>query len=81
MNAVVETHELVGRGARDGGRLFREWFDGLPPDDEPPARRLLGAIQSLPFDSQEDRRELYKHGMLLQDQIHLINYLLYSLQI
>jgi benzoyl-CoA reductase subunit B len=22
-------HEIVGRGAKDGGRLFREWFDAL----------------------------------------------------
>jgi benzoyl-CoA reductase subunit B len=29
MNAKVEEHEIVGRGNRDGARLFREWYTDL----------------------------------------------------
>lgn len=29
MRSAVETQELVGRGLREGGRLFREWYAGL----------------------------------------------------
>ncbi len=29
MTEQADGHEIVGRGAKEGGRLFREWFDAL----------------------------------------------------
>ena len=29
MSTETNGHEIVGRGAKDGGRLFREWFEAL----------------------------------------------------
>ncbi len=43
---------------------IKEWFDGLQPDAKTRARKLFGKINRLTIDSPEEKRRLFKYGIL-----------------
>ena len=64
--ALVEIPELA------------EWVDSLPDTQHANARRLLGVIRGVELENDEDRKQLFRSGMLaferlrLQEQAHLL---------
>jgi hypothetical protein len=43
---------------------INQWFSELGKDDKSRAKSLFGKINQLPVDSDDQRRELFKHGVL-----------------
>lgn len=43
---------------------IKEWFQTLPPDSKKQAESIFGKINQLTLDSEEDRKRLFKHGVL-----------------
>ena len=43
---------------------IKEWFGGLQPDAKTRARKLFGKINRLTVDSPEEKRRLFKYGIL-----------------
>jgi len=43
---------------------IKEWFQTLPPDSKKRAESIFGKINQLTLESDEDRRRLFKHGVL-----------------
>ena len=64
--ALVEIPELA------------EWVDSLPDTQHANARRLLGVIRGVELENDEDRKQLFRSGMLaferlrLREQAHLL---------
>lgn len=45
-------------------RAIKEWFNELPPDHKKSAKILFGKINQLTVESEDQRRLLFKHGVL-----------------
>jgi hypothetical protein len=43
---------------------IKEWFSGLGPDAKKHAKALFGKINQIPFESGEDKKRLFKYGVL-----------------
>jgi len=58
--------------------VINEWFTSLGPDRKKYARALFQQIETLAIDEPDDKRELYKHGILafeklvLKDELSMI---------
>lgn len=43
---------------------LKSWYDRLTPDHKKYAQKLLGTIESLDIEDPEDKKEIYKHGIV-----------------
>jgi hypothetical protein len=55
--------------------VVEEWYSSLGPDDQRYAKDLFGKIGRMTLDSEADRRELYKHGILAFEKLRMANLL------
>ena len=61
-------------GATDEARKYAsidKWYTRLKPDQKKRAKQLFGKIATITVDSEEQRREMYKHGILAFERLVL----------
>lgn len=51
--------------------VVKQWFDRLKGDKRDYAKKLFGTINSIKVDKEDDRKELYKHGILAFEKLIL----------
>lgn len=51
--------------------VLEQWLEGLPDGQRPAARQMLGLIGGVEVEKQEDRRNLYKAGVLAFERMRL----------
>ncbi len=61
-------------GATEEARRYEsidKWYKRLKPDQQKRAKQLFGKIATITVDSEEQRREMYKHGILAFERLSL----------
>ena len=82
MKVVVDAVRVVGsdwlkrrrKDATDKAcryRSIKEWYASLGADARSAAEKLFERIGSLPVDDEDDRKELYKHGILAFERLRM----------
>lgn len=72
-------NEVRGKQAVEEIPALSEWLETLPQSQRRSAERLLGLIRGVELDDEEDRKHLFRSGMLaferlrLREQAHLIS--------
>jgi hypothetical protein len=61
-----EVHE-----AKKASPKLAEWLDGLKPGFRKSAETLIAKLSALPVDDEEDRKVLYRHGILAFERMKL----------
>lgn len=64
-------NEVRGREAIKETPPLGEWIDTLPDDLRSNARKLVGVIKGVEVDDEEDRKSLYRSGMLAFERLRL----------
>lgn len=64
-------NEARGKEAIEETPVLGEWIDGLPEGQRDAARRTLGVILGVELDSEDDRKDLYRSGMLAFERLRL----------
>jgi len=50
---------------------IKKWYDTLQPSNRKRAEQLFDKIESLPMEKEEDRKELYKYGILAFERLRV----------
>ncbi len=66
--------ELNLKKVSDALPALEEWFQSLQEGHREQARKLLTRLSTLPLDKENDRKLLYKHGILAFERMKLIGY-------
>ncbi|MCQ8181011.1 ATP-binding protein [Methylomonas sp. LW13] len=64
-------NEARGKEAVEETPILGEWIDNLPEGQRDAARRTLGVILGVELESEEDRKDLYRSGMLAFERLRL----------
>lgn len=64
-------NEARGKQAVSEVPALAEWIDDLPSSQRKNAERLLGLIRGIELDEEEDRKQLYRSGMLAFERLRL----------
>jgi hypothetical protein len=64
-------NEARGKEAIEETPVLGEWVDSLPEGQQTPARRTLGVILGVELESEDDRKVLYRSGMLAFERLRL----------
>lgn len=51
--------------------VLQEWLDIMLPDNKKRAEKLISTIEGMPIADQEDRKELFKHGIMAFETLAL----------
>lgn len=62
-------HEV--QKAKETSPKLAEWLDGLPPGFKKSAETLIAKLSALPVDEDDDRKLLYRHGILAFERMKL----------
>lgn len=62
-------HEV--ENAKETSPKLAEWLDGLNPGLKKSAETLISKLSALPVDDEEDRKVLYRHGILAFERMQL----------
>lgn len=57
--------------AKETSPKLAEWLDGLNPGLKKSAETLISKLSALPVDDEEDRKVLYRHGILAFERMQL----------
>jgi hypothetical protein len=57
--------------AKENSPKLAEWLDGLQPGFRKSAETLISKLSALPIDDEEDRKVLYRHGILAFERMQL----------
>lgn len=57
--------------AKESSPKLAEWLDGLQPGFRKSAETLISKLSALPIDDEEDRKVLYRHGILAFERMQL----------
>jgi hypothetical protein len=57
--------------AKENSPKLAEWLDGLQPGFRRSAETLISKLSALPVDDEEDRKVLYRHGILAFERMQL----------
>ncbi|PMY73090.1 MULTISPECIES: ATP-binding protein [unclassified Pseudomonas] len=57
--------------AKENSPKLAEWLDGLQPGFRQSAETLISKLSALPIDDEEDRKVLYRHGILAFERMQL----------
>ncbi len=68
-NEWREKHEV--QKAKDESPALREWLDSLGGGFRKSAETLIAKLSALPVDNEEDRKLLYRHGVLAFERMRL----------
>jgi hypothetical protein len=64
-------NEVRGKQAISEIPALAEWIDGLPTSQRKNARALLGLIRGVEVEREEERKQLYRSGMLAFERLRL----------
>lgn len=64
-------NEARGKDALTENPVLADWLKELPSGQRPPAQRLLGLIRGVRLESEEQREDLYKSGVLAFERLRL----------
>src|SRR5277367_891019 len=64
-------NEARGKQAISEIPALNEWLEGLPASQRKNAERLLGLIRGVELDDEEERKQLYRSGMLAFERLRL----------
>ena len=62
-------HEI--KKAKEISPALVDWFDSLPEGYRESAEKLVAKLSALPVDEEEDRRLMYRHGILAFERMRL----------
>ncbi|MFT5429347.1 MAG: ATP-binding protein [Bradyrhizobium sp. PARBB1] len=62
-------HEI--EKAKETSPALAEWLDGLPEGFRKSAEELIAKLSALPIDDEDDRKVLYRHGILAFERMKL----------
>ncbi|MCK8786584.1 ATP-binding protein [Roseomonas sp. NAR14] len=62
-------HEI--EKAKESSPALAEWLNGLPKGFRKSAEELIAKLSALPIDEEDDRRVLYRHGILAFERMKL----------
>lgn len=62
-------HEV--KEAQETSPALKEWFDSLPDGYRKSAETLISKLSALPVDAEDDRKLLYRHGILAFERMRL----------
>lgn len=62
-------HEI--ERAKETSPALAEWLDGLPKGFRKSAEELIAKLSALPIDEEDDRKILYRHGILAFERMKL----------
>jgi len=57
--------------AKETSPALAEWLDSLPGGYRKSAETLIAKLSALPIDEEEDRKLLYRHGILAFERMRL----------
>ncbi len=57
--------------ATNGNQVLGEWYERLSPDEQPIARNIFHVIEKAEFDREEDKKSLYKFGILAFEKLKI----------
>jgi hypothetical protein len=64
-------NEARGKQAISEIPALAEWLDGLPTSQRKNAERLLGLIRGIELEDEDERKQLYRSGMLAFERLRL----------
>lgn len=64
-------NEIRGKEVQNEIPALRDWIDTLPDAQKQAARSMLGVIQGAELETEDDRRSLYKAGVLAFERLRL----------
>lgn len=64
-------NEARGKEVQQEIPLLKDWVDKLPVGQRQAARSMLGVIQGVELEAEDDRRSLYKAGVLAFERLRL----------
>lgn len=64
-------NEARGREVQEQVPPLAHWIDTLPEGQRIPAKSMLGVIQGIEIESEDERKELYKAGVLAFERLRL----------
>jgi hypothetical protein len=68
-NEWRKKHEV--RKAKEQSQALKEWLDAMPSGYRDSAETLIAKLSALPMDKEEDRRDLYRHGIYAFERMKL----------
>lgn len=68
-NEWRKKHEV--EKAKEASPALAEWLDSLPDDYKKSAETLIAKLSALPVDDDEDRKLMYRHGILAFERMKL----------
>ena len=69
-NELRPSREL--KKAREESPALEQWLEGLGATYRPSAEQLIGKLRALPIDDAEQRRILYRHGILAFERLKVV---------
>jgi hypothetical protein len=64
-------NEARGKQAITEIPALAEWLETLPPSQQKPAERLLGLVRGVELEDEEERKHLFRSGMLAFERLRL----------
>jgi len=68
-NEWRKKHEV--QKAKEQSPALREWLEGMPDGHKKSAETLIAKLSALPIEKDEDRRDLYRHGIYAFERMKL----------
>ena len=57
--------------ATKGNKVLGKWYERLSPDERPIAQNIFHVIEKAEFDKEEDKKSLYKYGILAFEKLKI----------
>lgn len=57
--------------ATKSNKVLGEWYERLSPDERPIAQNIFHVIEKAEFDKEEDKKSLYKYGILAFEKLKI----------
>lgn len=57
--------------ATKSNKVLGEWYERLSPDERPIAQNIFHVIEKAEFDKEEDKKPLYKYGILAFEKLRI----------
>lgn len=68
-NELRREHEV--KNLLDQSQGIKDWLSSLTPGSKKSAKKMLASLSSLPIENSEDKKNLYRHGILAFERMRL----------
>ena len=68
--SVLRREQAVDKATK-GNKALGEWYERLRPDEQPIAQNIFHVIEKAEFDKEEDKKSLYKYGILAFEKLKI----------